>query len=320
MRQAIALLGCAALGATALWLADAAAADHHADGEDDAARRAQVLVEAGDVQITVGQVEDAINAQSPVLRARYRDPDKLQEFVDDMVRFELLAREAERRGFDEHEAVVRTTKQNAVQQLIRRKFDEEMSPESISEKQVRAYYEENRAQFERPEMVRASHILVATEEEALALREELGDEPDTRTFRKLAREHSLDTETKHRGGDLRYFTEDGRPPGSEDAPVDEVLVKAAFQLEAVGDVTDAPVPVDDKFSLVMRTGHRAADTRSLEDAAKSIRLRLWRQGRQEAVDEFVDRLRAKHEPQIHPDRMRPIQLETEDQPMPVHEH
>ncbi|MFW6050803.1 MAG: peptidyl-prolyl cis-trans isomerase [Myxococcota bacterium] len=314
----LSLLGC--LGA--MTVAVAFAQGTGGDGaKDDAARRAQVLVEAGDVKVTVGEVEDAINAQSPFLRARYEDPGKLREFVDDMVRFELLAKEAERRGYGEHDAVVRTVKQNAVQQLIRREFDEKITPKSISEDDVRQYYEAHREEFQRPAMARASHILVGSKERARELLKE-AREADVRAFRQLAREHSTDTETKHRGGDLRYFTQEGRPPGSRDAPVAPELVQAAFALEEVGDVVAAPVEVGDNYSILMLTGRRPAEEKSLEDAEQSIRLRLWRQRRQEAVEQFVDSLREKHEPEIHPDRMRPIQLDTAatSPGFPGHEH
>src|SRR5687768_15844016 len=79
---------------------------------EDRARRAKVVAKIGDVRLTVGEVEDAINAQSPFLRTRYRDPARLQEFVDNMVRFELLAREAERRRYGDNEIVSRSVGQN----------------------------------------------------------------------------------------------------------------------------------------------------------------------------------------------------------------
>lgn len=278
--------------------------------EDDAARRAQVIVQAGDdVKITVGEVEDAINKQSPFLRARYQDPEKLREFIDDMVRFELLAREAERREYDEHEAVVRTAKQNAVQQLVRKEFDEKITPQSITDEAVREYYEAHRDEFRRPETVRASHILVSSEKEAKALLKEAKD-ADVRAFRELAREHSVDSETKHRGGDLRYFTKEGRPPGSRDAPVAPELVAAAFALDEVGEMVSSPIQVGDNYSILKLTARRASEKKSLDKAEHGIRLRLWRKQRQDAVEDFVASLRKKHEPQIHPDRMRPIQLDT----------
>jgi peptidyl-prolyl cis-trans isomerase C len=303
-----ALLGSVAVGAAALWLAPPAVAQPSEAPADDAARRGQVVVTAGDVKITVGQVEDAINAQSPILRARYRDPAKLKEFVDNLVRFELLAREADKRGFGEQEAVVRTVKQNSVQQLIRRQFDEKITADSITDDQIREYYESHPGEFKRPAMARASHILVSTEAEAKELLQKL-DGGDARAFRQLAREHSIDTETKHRGGDLRYFTRDGRPPGSRDAPVDAALVEAAFGLKDVGAITKSPVKVGDNYSILILTGQRASDEKSLADASQGIRLKLWRQRRQEAVEKFVDDLRKKHAPEIHPDRMKPIQLE-----------
>src|SRR5690606_27508016 len=108
---------------------------------EDRARRAKVVAKVGDATITVGDVEDAVNQQSPFLRVRYRDRAKLRELVEGMVRFELLAREAERAEMDDDPEVVRVAKQNAVQQLIRRDFDERITPESIPEADVRAYYD-----------------------------------------------------------------------------------------------------------------------------------------------------------------------------------
>jgi peptidyl-prolyl cis-trans isomerase C len=277
---------------------------------DEKARRKQVIARVGDETITVGEVEDAINAQSPFLRARYRTPARRKEFVRNMIRFELLAREAKRRGFDENKAVVRSRKQNAVQELIRREFDEKITPQSIPEKKVRGYYESHPEEFSRPEMVRAAHILLPSEEKAEELLDKAQD-ADKRGFRQLAREHSIDTETKLRGGDLRYFTPEGRPPGSQDPPVDQALVDAAFSLEEVGDVVDEPVKVsDDGWSIVRRTGHRQAEKRSFEQAEKGIRMRLWRNKREEAIAQFVDKLRKRFDPKVYERRMKPIELDT----------
>src|SRR5687767_5693400 len=82
---------------------------------EDEARRARVIARVGEARVTVGDVEDAINEQSPFLRARYRDPAALREFVEGLIRFELLARAAERENVDEDPEVERVSKQNAVQ-------------------------------------------------------------------------------------------------------------------------------------------------------------------------------------------------------------
>lgn len=278
---------------------------------EEQTRRAVVVTRVGEVSITVGEVEDAINAQSPFLRARYREPAKRLEFVDNMIRFELLAREAQKRHYDRNPDVVRTVKQNAVQALIRKEFDERITVETIPQADVDAYFAEHQAEFNRAEMRRASHILVATREEAERIAREVA-EADVRAFRDLAREHSLDVETKLRGGDLRYFTRERQPDPattpSQDAEVDQTIVTAAFALREVGD-TSPPVLVGDKWSVIKLTGLRPAETRTVADAGPSIRMRLWRERRQTSLDDFVRDLRVRLHPEQHPERVDPIRLD-----------
>ncbi len=275
---------------------------------EDQARRAKVVAKVGEVEITIGDVEDQIGQQSPFLRARYREPEKLRELVQNMVRFELLAREAQKQGYGTNESVVRSVKQNSVQTLIRREFDERITPESIPDAEVREYYESHQAEFHRDEMVRASHILVADRAAADRLLSELA-EADARAFRQAAREHSVDTETKLRGGDLRYFTRQGQGPNARDAAVDSAIVEAAFGLREVGDTVAEPVRVGERWSIVKLTGRRPAEHRTIEEADQGIRLRLWRQRRQDGIERFVTELRERYRPEIHEDRMRPIRLD-----------
>ncbi len=278
---------------------------------EEVARRATVLAHVGDVSITVGEVEDAINQQSPFLRTRYRDPAKRAEFVDNMIRFELLAREAQKRHYDRDPEVVRTVQQNSVQALIRKEFDERITVDTIPQADVDAYYTAHSAEFNRPEMRRASHILVATREEADNLVRQAAT-ADVRGFRDLAREHSLDVETKLRGGDLRYFTRqrqaDPANTPSQDAEVDQAIVTATFALTEIGD-TSPPVLVAGKWSVIKLTGLRPAETRSVADAGPSIRMRLWRERRQKALDDYVAALRTRLHPEIHEERVDAIHLD-----------
>ena len=292
---------------------------------DEEARRAQVVARVDETSLTVGSIEDDLHSQTPFQRTRFTRRARLQEYVESLVRFELLAAEAERRGFGEHPNVIKILEQSSVQGLLRREFDERVAPETIPAEAVAAYYREHPEQFARPELRRAHHILVADDEAARALLEEL-QEADLRQFRETARARSLDTETKLRGGDLRYFARDGRPAGArrvsassdaegelepadeDDPPVDAPLAEAAFGIEAVGDLAAEPVAVGDHFSVVMLSGLREAENRSLEEAEESIRLRLFRERRQAAIDAFVQSLRERYRPEVHPERLDPIRL------------
>ena len=55
---------------------------------------AEVLAKVDDVTITVGEFQERINQQSPYVRARYTSIERKKEFLDNLVRFEVLAKEA----------------------------------------------------------------------------------------------------------------------------------------------------------------------------------------------------------------------------------
>src|SRR5512144_1728740 len=83
--------------------------------------------------ITVAELQDRINKQSPYVRARYTSLEQKKEFLDTIVRFEILAREAQKRGYAEDPEVVRTMKQVMIQRLLKEEFDNRVKPEDISE-------------------------------------------------------------------------------------------------------------------------------------------------------------------------------------------
>ncbi|MFO0712525.1 MAG: peptidyl-prolyl cis-trans isomerase [Sandaracinus sp.] len=279
---------------------------------EDEARRAQAVARVGDVAITVGQLEDEIARQTPFMRARFRDRHELEELLDTLVRFEMLAREADRRGLGTDPEVREAVAQSAVQHMIRRDFDERITVESIPQADVQAYYDGHPDEFSRPEVRRASQIVLESEEQARALVEE-ARAADARRFRQLAQERSIDPESRQRGGDLRYFDDHGVSPNSADPAVDEAIVRATFALTNVGDVGD-PIRIggegeNQRWAIVKLTGLRPAEHRSVEDAGQGIRLRLWRTRRQEALEGFVEELRGRIHTEVHYERMAGIRFD-----------
>ena len=74
-----------------------------------AAELSAPLAKIDDVTITVGEFQERINRQSPYIRARYTSLEQKKEFLDSLIRFEVLAKEAYKRGLDKDPEVVRTT-------------------------------------------------------------------------------------------------------------------------------------------------------------------------------------------------------------------
>ena len=255
----------------------------------------QTLVKVGDTTITLGEFADRLGGQSPYLRARYNSPERRREFLDNMVRFELLALEANKRGFDKSEDVARVRKQMMVQQMMQDLFDKEgLKLSDISDKEIETYYEKNKSEFDKPAQVRASHIQFKDKAGAEKVLKQLQAKPgDMELFRKLAQQWNQDPATKSSYGDLHFFSAEKDDTEGDEAPRPAAVRKAAFSLEKVGDLYPEVVASESGFHIVKLTGKRDAMKRSLEDARRLIQNRLWRQKREEAIEKFVADLRGK---------------------------
>ena len=273
------------------------------------ARRARVFATIGDVTITVGDLEDQINGRSPYLRERFADPKILRGYADDRVRDAILQEGAERLGYANDREVVTFLDRTMAQLFVRREIEGGEKLESITDEEVAQYYNDHSEDFRKPEMRRASHVVVASEDEAEDIIEELG-KAKRKAVGSIAKERSLDKETRLRGGDLLYFTEDGQTVGgSEEASIDPALVAATFALEARGDVTAAPIRLGDaKWSVLQLTSIRPARVESLEDATVGIRRKLWRDSRKRSLEALLVKLREELQPQTFPERMEAIVL------------
>jgi foldase protein PrsA len=130
----------------------------------------------------------------------------------------------------------------------------------VTEEELQAYYDENAASFEEPEQVKASHILVATKEEAERLRLELAGGAD---FAALAKEKSLDTASVEAGGDLGFFAK---------GVMEEAFETAAFALE-VGQLSE-PVETSNGFHIIQATEKKAAYRPTFEEKKEDIRTTL----------------------------------------------
>ncbi len=148
------------------------------------------LAKIDDVTITIGEFQERINRQSPYIRARYTSLEQKKEFLDSLVRFEMLAKEAYRRGLDKDPEVVRTMKQVMIQKLMRDEFDSKVTADSVTDAEMKAYYDANLAEYVKPEEVRASAIILKNRAQAdRVLLEAKGDAGKTnKGFRDLVDE------------------------------------------------------------------------------------------------------------------------------------
>jgi peptidyl-prolyl cis-trans isomerase C len=264
-----------------------------------------VLAKIDDVTITLGEFQERINRQSPYIRARYTSLEQKKDFLDSLIRFEVLAKEAYRRGFDKDPEVVRTMKQVMIQKLMREEFDTKVTADTVPDDEMKKYYDANLAEYVKPEEVRASAIILKNKAQAdRVLLEARGEAGKTnKGFRDLVTKYSADEETKLRGGDLRYFD-----LSTKELPAN--VIKAAFALVNTGDVSPVVDAGNGTFYILKQTGRRRSMTKTFEDAKPQIRNKLFRDKRLQAQKDFVDNLRAKSKVEINEANLAKVRIDT----------
>ncbi|MFS0781866.1 peptidylprolyl isomerase [Bacillus sp. 1P06AnD] len=131
----------------------------------------------------------------------------------------------------------------------------------ITDKEMKAYYEENKDSFKQQAQVKASHILVDSETEAKKLEEKIKSGED---FATLAKENSTDTASAKDGGNLGYF-------GTGE--MTEAFEKAAFAMK-VGEVSQ-PVKTDYGYHIIKVTGKKEAKQKSYDEVKDQIKDTLF---------------------------------------------
>jgi peptidyl-prolyl cis-trans isomerase C len=177
----------------------------------------------------------------------------------------LLLAEAERLRLPEEPGTRARLRQALFEALA---AEERQRLPAPSDEEMAASYAEHRREFERPERVALWRILVATEAEARDILEKVRGAGGPERWRALAREKSLDTATRERGGDLGFVHPDGRTDVPE-LRVDPALYAAARGI-ADGVLVAVRVALGDRHAVVWRRGSLRAERVSLEAARPTL--------------------------------------------------
>jgi peptidyl-prolyl cis-trans isomerase C len=162
---------------------------------------------------------------------------------------------------------------------------------AVSPEQAKKFYDENPDQFKRPEQVRASHILIGTQEnadvaaKATAKRKAEGLLKQLKSggdFAALAKENSQDPGSAVNGGDLGFF-----PRGQMVGPFDQV----AFTL-APGATSDL-VETQFGYHIIRVVEKKEAGAVALDEVRPQLEQFLQNQNRQREMTSYIAALKAK---------------------------
>ncbi|MCP8885383.1 peptidylprolyl isomerase [Devosia sp. XJ19-1] len=189
-----------------------------------------------------------------------------------LIDMKVMSKAARDAGMDQTEIFAQRRKY-LEERALRRAYFAEAIAGSITPEAVRAEYDAYASQFQPADEVRASHILVETEQEANDLKAQIDGGAD---FAALAREHSIDPGAAN-GGDLGFFGK-----GMMVAPFEE----AAFALAEVGAVS-APVQSQFGWHIIKLAEKRQSAPPAFEQVAPQIQNQLLMDSFTAKVDELM---------------------------------
>jgi peptidyl-prolyl cis-trans isomerase C len=164
---------------------------------------------------------------------------------------------------------------------------------AVSDADIKKFYDENKKEFEHPEMVRASHILIRVPEDAdekvVAEKKKAADAALERVtskkedFTAVAKEVSEEPGAKESGGDLNFFPKDRMVPE---------FANAAFAMKK-GDISKEPVRTKFGWHVINVTDRKDSGTMPYDEVKGQVGSYLEGGKRRDAVRNIIDTLRAE---------------------------
>jgi peptidyl-prolyl cis-trans isomerase C len=216
--------------------------------------------------------DSELNKEIDSLKSRYPDEESFKQAL-------------EQTGFNEESFRFYLERNLVIQKLLEQ---EVQTSQSITEEEMREFYNNNQDYFKTKEQVEARHILISTQgieneekqQEAYQRAQKIKEQLEQgANFAELAKEKS-EGPSSSQGGNLGKFSRGQMVPAFEEA---------AFALDK-GEISEV-VETKFGFHIIQVTGKFDAGVQSFEEAKPNIRNYLQRIKQQEQYQTLIDKLR-----------------------------
>lgn len=235
----------------------------------------RVLAQVGGHPITEADVERFISALGQRAEA-YRNPQGRKAVLEQMISQRLFLMDAQRNLMEREPAFKEQLAAVKEQLLMEYAIEKAIQNVKLTEEEVRGYYDEHPEQFAGEETVEASHILVATAEEATALMEKI--QSGAVSFEDAARENST-CPSSAQGGSLGAFGRGQMVPEFD---------KACFDME-VGELR-GPIQTQFGYHLIRLDKKNPAEPLKYNDIRNQLYAQMMQEKQQNAYQSKINQL------------------------------
>ena len=240
----------------------------------------KVLAIVAGNEITNNDLNEII-ARYPEQQRMYMDNEQgRKQLLEQTIAFELFGKLGEEIELNKTDEYKKTVEKLAKEILIQMTINKVLSEVTITDDEVKKFYDENKAQFVEPATARAKHILVAEESEAANIKAEI--ESGDLSFEDAAKKYST-CPSKEQGGDLGNFGKGMMVPEFENA---------AFNAE-IGKVTE-PVKTQFGYHLILVEDKTEAKEKNFEDVKEQVTQQLIQQAQQTKYVDMTKELEGKY--------------------------
>jgi peptidyl-prolyl cis-trans isomerase C len=248
-----------------------------------------VLAKFGDREITISDLNKTIGfLDSQKQEMIEQNPQLKEQLLSQLVQSIVIADMARKAGYDKQADVIDRLKFFTDNYLATEYLKREVVNKiTVSEDDIKSYYDTHMDEFKTPEMLRVRHILIsvdtgASEEEKQKAKEKAEDILNKinsgEDFTKLASEFSDDTTTKLKGGDLGFISRGRLVKPFEDA---------MFALKP-GEVSNV-VETQFGYHIIKAEEKKDAGVESFDSVKDKIKQKMIQERMQSEVLRFIEK-------------------------------
>ena len=237
----------------------------------------KILAKVGALTVTENEVNEFL-AELGQRGQGYNTPEGRKAILEQIISSKLLLLDARHNLYEtepEFKAELAKMKETL---LINYAGSKVLSGISVSDKELEAYYEDNKHRFGGGETVNASHILVDSEEKALEILAAI--KSGEISFEDAAKEHSS-CPSGQRGGELGDFGRGQMVPEFD---------KAVFEME-IGETTETPVQTQFGYHLIKLNSKSEESAPAFEEVRPQLYEMLLREKQHKAYDSRINQLK-----------------------------
>lgn len=240
----------------------------------------KVLAVVGGTEVTSEDLQRIVQRYPEDRRGYFESEAGKSQLLEQVISYELMSKFGEELGLDKSKDYQDTVKALAKELLTQVTINKVLSEVTVTDDEIKKFYDENKEKFVEEPTVSAKHILVASLDEANKIKNEITN--GEISFEDAAKKYST-CPSNAEGGNLGAFKRGMMVPEFEEA---------AFNAE-IGVVTEA-VETQFGFHLILVENKTEATEKNFEEVKEVIKNQLIQQASQKKYMELLSELEAKY--------------------------